>query len=155
MGLKKDMHITLKILTNIYFKITEFNRIWQTVKIKYFSLYKHKKLNYFQIIFKNKFYNFSAGQLLNKHLNRTRSFKKSINSFGTTINTLNRKLHKQFNSIYIFYIKNFNFQLYLWTKKFFYLIKPYIYFTIITNSWNYINKKKKRIKKKFLEIYSN
>ena len=134
MGFKKDIHTTLREIVDIYFKINKINSVFRSAKLNYFSLYKHKKLNYFKFEFKKKLYNYSAGQLLSMGSGKMRGFKKSIQSFGTTVNILNRKLRKQLNSIYIFYIKNFCLHAYLWIKKFFYLIKPQIYYTILTNS---------------------
>jgi hypothetical protein len=113
MGLKTDIHTTLKEIVNIYFKINKLNSTARNAKLQYFSIYKHKKLNYFKFEFKKKLYNYSAGQLLHIGLNKMRGFKKSIQSFGATINVLNRRLRKQINSIYLFYIKNFTIHTYL------------------------------------------
>lgn len=148
MGLKKDAYKYFIKATIDYFKIRKAFTNKYVAKLHYFSIYKHKKLNYYQAQFLNKIYNFSGGQILQKKSRRVKGFKKSIHSFGATINLLNKKLNKKLNSIYLFYIKNFNLSIYLWVKKMFYLIKPNIYYTVITNSWNYIVKHKRRIKKK-------
>jgi hypothetical protein len=52
--------------------------------------------------------------------------------------------------VFLFYCKNFNYKNYSWIKKYFYLINPVIAYTVLSSSWNYINKKRKRVKKKIL-----
>ncbi len=148
MDLKKKTYTYFSKAIGDYFKIRKASTNKYIAKLQYFSIYKHKKLNYYQAQFLNKIYNFSSGQILQKKSKRVKSFKKSVHSFGAIINLLNKKLNKKLNSIYLFYIKNFNLSTYLWVKKMFYLIKPKIYYTILTNSWNYIVKHKRRVKKK-------
>jgi hypothetical protein len=72
----------------------------------------HKKLNYFSFFLNKKFYNFSNGQLLKKKAKVAKFYKKSIKSFGFSINTLNKKLTKRFSSVFLFYCKNFNYKNY-------------------------------------------
>lgn len=130
----------------------------QTFKLPYFSILMHKKLNYFKYI-TNKIYIYSSGQLMGNKIKRFKFFKKSTNSHGYTISILNKKLIDNFKSINIFYCKNFNYKNYIWIKKFYFLYKPKINFFLMSSSWNYITKNKKRIKrrvyKKLLKNDSN
>lgn len=125
-------------------------------KIPFFSLFIHKKLNYFIIFIKKKFYIYSNGQLLGKKSKKIKFFKKTRKSFGYTLNVLAKKTEKKINSIYYFYCQNYNVKNYFWIKKYFYLVKPTISYFYITNSWNYIMKKRRRIKKKiFRNLFKN
>jgi hypothetical protein len=142
-------YIYLEYLFNNIKYLTDKAVVYKT---QYFSVYLHKKLNYFLISIFNKFFNYSNGQLLKHKIKQIKYFKKSKKSYGYTINILNKSSKKNINSINYFYCKNFNLRNYNWLKKFFIIINPDINYFICTNSWNYINLKKKRIKKK---IYRN
>jgi hypothetical protein len=124
----------------------------KSLGIDYFSLYMHKKQNYFLFFLYTKYYNYSNGQLLVGRLKTLKYYKKSKKSTALVISQLNKKVYKKLNSINIFYCKNFNFKNYNWIKKYISLISPKINYMICTDSWNYITLKKKRIKRK---IYRN
>lgn len=134
MGLNSRAYKSLQVANYEYFKMRKTILSYYTFSIRYFAIYKHKKLSYFHFLFKNKFYNYSNGQLLRNRVKFTKSFKKSIRSIGGSINILNKKLKKNLQRIHIFFIKNFSKSLYLWVKKFFYLIKPKIYMFVVTDS---------------------
>ena len=148
MKLIKLNHLNLEKLEKLFLQI--HNKLTQNKKfnLKFFSIYMHKKLNYYRFLWNNKFYIYTNGQLLKKNAKKIKFYKKSKKSFGYVINTLNKKIKKKLNSIEFFYCKNFNFKNYFWIKKLFTLIKPKINFFLITNSWNYIHKDRRRIKKK-------
>lgn len=120
--------------------------------LSYFSLFMHKKLNYYKFIYNDKQTILSNGQLLKIRTKLTKFFKKSRKSIGSSVNTLNKLFSKQFNKINFFYCKNYNYRNYLWLKKYTDLIKPTIHHMMITRGWNYVHKYKRRIKKK---IYRN
>lgn len=109
----------------------------------FFSIFMHKKLTYFKYIAKSKAYIYSTGQLLKKKIKKIKFFKKSLKNFGHTISLLNQKFSKPIKSIYLFYCKNFNYKNYLWIKKFYSLSNPNIRYFVVSNSWNYVVKKKK------------
>jgi len=150
--LKNELNKNYYLIVNIHKEIKKFINNKNRFAIKYFSVYLHKKLTYYLVGLKTKFFNFSNGQILGKKSNKIKFFKKSKKSYPYVINKLNRKFYKKFKSINIFYCKNFNLRNYNWLKKFFNLIKPKIKYLVCTGSWNYINLKKKRIKRK---IYRN
>lgn len=152
MKLKNYWNVIHIELQDLYFDINKLLKGKKKFIIKFFYLYMHKKLNYFFLQLFEKFYNYSNGQLLGNQIKKIKFFKKSKKSYPYTINLLNKKLSKKLNSIDIFYCKNFNLRNYNWLKKFFTIIKPEINYMICTGSWNYINLRKKRIKKK---IYRN
>lgn len=132
--------------------VTKLKNKKKNYYLDFFSVYSHKKLMYFRFLIKKKYYNYSAGQLLKKKISLIKFFKKSINNINYTISCLNRKFRNPIKSIFLFYLKNINFKNYTWTKKFFSTNKPTVGYVVITHSWNYINKKKRRIKRK---IYKN
>lgn len=159
MTTKKNLHLNLDNFTRQYYSLHEIalkKKKSKKIYLEFFNLYAHKKLTYFQFSILNKFYNFSTGQLLRKRIKKLKFFKKSIKNLGLTINILNKKSGKYIKSIYLFFCKNFTIKHFLWIKKFFSAIKPAIQYTVITNSWNPIIKKKRRIKKKiFRNLFKN
>ena len=104
MGLNGKIYKNLEIANSEYFKMRKTIFSYYTFSIRYFAIYKHKKLSYFHFLFKNKFYNYSNGQLLRARVKFTKSFKKSIRSIGGSISILNRKLKKNLQRIHIFFI---------------------------------------------------
>lgn len=148
---KNTFQLNFKKLINVY---TIINRklLRKKIKINFFSIFLKKKLTYYHFIFPKKKYTYSNGQLLKNKIQKIKFFKKSQKCFGLCINILYKKSHKLLKSISVFYCKNFNYKNYIWIKKFFTLIKPSIDYFITSQSWNFIMKKKKRIKKK---IYRN
>ena len=152
MKLIKLWYTDYNYLTNLFNKITNLNYKGEKYKTNFFSLYMHKKLTYYLFFITNTYYNLSNGQLLKRIAKKIKYFKKSKKSYGHTINTLNKYSKKKIKTIKHFYCKNFNLRNYNWLKRFFIIINPKIKYFICTNSWNYINLKKKRIKKK---IYRN
>jgi len=150
--LKKLWYIDYIYLQQIFTQIEYLINAEKNYNTEYFSIYLHKKLNYYLIYLFNKYLNYSNGQLLKNKIKKIKYFKKSKKSYGYTINILNKNTQKNINSIKYFYCKNFNLRNYNWLKKFFTIINPEINYLICTNSWNYINLKKKRIKRK---IYRN
>jgi len=117
----------------------------------YFYLINHKKLHYFIFNYNSKHYVLSAGRLLKKANKFIKFFKKSRKNIIVSINILNKNLKTNFKKINFFICKNFNYKNYLWLKKYNYLIKPSINYCIITNSWDYLIKQKRRLKKKILK----
>ena len=81
--------------------------------LSYFSLFMHKKLNYYKFIYNDKQTILSNGQLLKIRTKLTKFFKKSRKSIGSSVNTLNKLFSKQFNKINFFYCKNYNYRNYL------------------------------------------
>jgi len=152
MKLKKLWYIDYEYLQELFIKIQKLTNKGKVYKTEYFSVYLHKKLNYYFLYLFGKYLNYSNGQLLKNKSKKVKYFKKSKKSYSYTIGVLNRTTGKNIRSIKYFYCKNFNLRNYNWLKKFFTIIKPKINYFICTNSWNYINLKKKRIKKK---IYRN
>jgi len=146
--LKKFSILNIYDFHQEYFKLNIYIKKKRTYKIQLFTLYMHKKLQYFNILYKDKFYNFSNGNLLSQKLKSIKFFRKSKKSISTNINVLNKKFQKNLSNIFFFLCKNFNFRHYIWIKKFFKINQPKINFFIITHNWNYVQKKKKRIKKK-------
>lgn len=138
---KIKLYSTQYIHKNLYEKKVYY-------KLFFFYLYMHKKLNYFNFLYKNKFFNYSNGQLFRNKIKNFKSFKKSKKSISMSINILTKKLHKKNKFINLFFCKNFNYKNYSWIKKFLYLIKPQINKMVFTNNWQYVFKKKRRIKKK-------
>ena len=140
--------------------ITELNKFYFFIFYKknlkkknytpYFYLTNHKKLHYFIFNYNLKHYVLSAGRLLKKANKFIKFFKKSRKNIIVSINILNKNLKNKFKKINFFICKNFNYKNYLWIKKYQYLIKPFINYLLITNSWDYISKQKRRIKKKIL-----
>jgi len=144
------------LLLNYLNKIKKYLNIKKRKNKKKFSLYFfsnfiNKKQMYFRFLTKKKMYSFSMGQLLKKKIEKIKFFKKSIQNLNYSIGCLNRKFRKPISSIYLLYCKNFNFKNYLWLKKFFLLNKPQTEYIIFTHSWNYITKKKRRIKRKIFK----
>lgn len=140
-------------LNNLYKTYIIINK--QTKKemiyyVPYFSLFIHKKLHYYNFFYNNKYYNYSNGQLLKVRTRLTKFFKKSKKSYGASIVALNKKLNKKLNKINFFFCKNFNYKNYLWMKKLIDLVNPQINYFITTQGWNYLHKRKRRIKKKIL-----
>lgn len=152
MKLKNLWYLNYPHLEQLFSDLKYLTDKGKTFKTEYFSVYTHKKLNYFLICLFNKYLNYSNGQLLKHKIKKIKYFKKSKKSYSYTINVLNRNTNKNINSINYFYCKNFNLRNYNWLKKFITIIKPDINYLTCSNSWNYINLKKKRIKKK---IYRN
>ncbi len=147
----KKKQVNFKKIINIYNNNNNSNlTLKNKFKLYFLSIFMHKKLLYFRVFYKNNFYIYSAGHLLGKKIKKLKYFKKSLKNFSSIINILNKKLNKKLNSIFIFYCKNFNYKNYLLIKKFFYLIKPNFHYFITTDSWNYIKKKKKNIKRRVL-----
>ena len=121
-------------------------------KLLYFSLFMHKKLQYYSFYYNNILFNVSNGQLINqKKIKIIKFFKKSNKSFGNSLNLLNKKFKYRFKKIFLFYCRNYNYKNYLWIKKFFYLLKPTFVFSIFTKSWSNVYKYRRRIKKKILK----
>ena len=81
--------------------------------IKFFSLFLHKKLHYYNFFFYKKYYTFSNGQLLKVRTKLTKFFKKSRKSHGPSIIALNKKVYKKLSNINFFFCKNFNYKNYL------------------------------------------
>ena len=133
-----------------YLKIKQIKKK-KKIQLKFFSIFMHKKLMYFRFLTLKNMYTYSVGQLFKKKIQKVKSFKKSIQNHNYTINCLNRKFRKPIYSIYLFFCKNFNLKNYLWIKKFFSVNKPHVEYMLITHSWNYITKKKKRIKRKIFK----
>jgi hypothetical protein len=152
MKLKKLWYVDYEHLQKTFNRIQLLADKGRRYKTEYFSVYLHKKLTYCLFYTLNKYLNYSNGQLLRRKIKKIKYFKKSRKSYGYTINYLNKMTRRYIRSIKIFYCKNFNLRNYNWLKKFFIIVKPKIKYFICTNSWNYINLKKKRIKKK---IYRN
>ena len=132
--------MVLKKKKNLFNKLLEIYLILNKIKKKkkyqfsYFSLFLHKKLLYVKFLINCKWYNFSTGTLLGKKFKRIKFFKKSHKNIGYSINILNKKFSKPISSILIFYCKNFTFKQYIWLKKFYFLIKPNIYYFIFSGS---------------------
>ena len=116
----------------------------------YFYLVNHKKLHYFIFNYNLKHYVCSAGRLLQKANKFIKFFKKSRKNITVSINILNKNLKNKFQKVNFFICKNFNYKNYLWLKKYQYLIKPQFNYLVLTNSWDYISKQKRRIKKKII-----
>lgn len=148
MKLQKNYTNNLDNLFKAYLNIDNYVKKKRKYKLFNFKIYTHKKLQYFNILYKNKQYNYSNGRLLSYKVKRTKFYKKCRKSIGPSINILNKKFKKKLNKIFFFTCKNFNYRHYLWIKKFFNLIKPKITYFLITHNWNYIVKKRRRIKKK-------
>lgn len=150
MIIKRDLQIhylkRLKVYVNKY-----YNKKNKKFQLKFFSVFMHKKLMYFKFLVKKNMYNYSAGQLFKKKIQKIRSFKKSVNNINYTISCLNQKFRKPIYSIYLLYCKNYNLKNYLWLKKFFLLNKPHVEFSVLTHSWNYITNKRRRIKRKIFK----
>ena len=152
MILKNKESLSLTKVIQVYVKINKNSFDKKKInQIDFFSLFLKKKLTYYQYFLEKK-YNYTNGQLLKKKIQKIKFFKKSKKCFSLCINILNKKTYKLLKYINTFYCKNFNYKNYVWIKKFFTLIKPNIEYFVTTQSWNFITKKKKRIKKK---IYRN
>lgn len=138
-----------KILKNLNIYILQYSKISKikNYKLKFLSLHTHKKLMYIRFLYNKKYYNYSFGQIL-KSFKKIKYFKKSYKSLGLSINFLNKNLKNLVKSIYIFYCKNYCYKHYLWIKKFYTISNAHIEHFIISSSWNYITKKKKRIKRR-------
>jgi len=148
MVLKKSNDYIFKFLNNykrfqFEIKYTELN--WD---IYFFMLFMHKKLQYFKIFKESSIHTFSAGLLVKPFSQKLKFFKKSRSSIASTVTLLREENEPEIYSIKNFYCKNFNYRNYLWLKKFLNLVKPSIYRIIITKNWIYINKTRRRIKKK-------
>ena len=143
--------ITYGEIGSMYVGMIKKKRKLNNYKFKFLSIFLNKKLMYLKYFFKNKYYTPSTGQILGTRLNNIKYFKKSNKSSGVVINLLNRKFRKSIKSIFIFFCNNYNFKNYLWVKKFHYLINPQIGYFIISRSWNYITKKRRRIKRKIFK----
>jgi hypothetical protein len=102
-------------LTKLYYLYLENNyyRKVNTYPLSYFSLFMHKKLNYYKYIYNHKQTILSNGQLLKIRTKLTKFFKKSRKSIGSSVNSLNKLFSKQFNKINFFYCKNYNYRNYL------------------------------------------
>jgi hypothetical protein len=140
-----------KYLTNIRNYTRGVKGVRKKFYLQFFSSFMHKKQLYVQFLTSKKLYNFSTGQLLTKKIEKIKFFKKSIQNINYSISCLNRKFRKSVTSIYLLYCKNYNYKNYLWLKKFFTLNKPRTEYVVLTHSWNYITKKKRRIKRKILK----
>lgn len=152
MKLKKHWITPYLSVKSLYTKIAFLIRKKKKFHIDYFSLYIHKKLNYYLFWLFGRYYNYSNGQLLNNKIKKVKYFKKSKRSYSYIISVLNKKLHWKLSSVNVFYCKNFNLRNYNWIKRYFNTLYPKINYFICSSSWNYITIKKKRIKKK---IYRN
>jgi hypothetical protein len=146
--LKKKKKFKLQILSNIYINILQINKKKYLPESLFFSILLHKKLQYFMYELNNKLIIKSAGQLFGIISKKTKFFKKTRKSIGTSIAMLKKKLHLQFKYINFFYCKNFNYRNYLWLKKYIQLIKPSFNYFFITRNWLYLHKNKRRLKKK-------
>lgn len=153
MILKKKIQLNFINVSKFYNKIfvNNTNILKKKKQFPLFSIFMHKKLTYFRYFYKGKFFIYSNGQLLKNKIKKIKFFKKSLKNFGYIINLLNRKFSNPIKFIYLFYCKNFNFKNYLWIKKFYFLLDPQIEYFIISGSWNYIKKKRGRIKRKVLK----
>lgn len=156
MKLTNMIYNNYEVFLDLYSQINKKLNNNNKFKIPFFSIFIHKKLNYFLYFYKKKFIINSNGQLLGKKTKKIKFFKKTRKSFGYTLNILTKKTEKKIKSIFFFYCKNYNVKNYFWIKKFFYLVKPSISYFYITNSWNYIVKGRRRIKKKiFRNLFKN
>ena len=152
MKLKNNWETTFNLVQTLYNQISCLSWKKKSVGVDYFSLYMHKKQNYYLYFLYTKYYNYSNGQLIRGRLKTLKYYRKSKRSIAPVIGELNRKVKKKLNSVNVFYCKNFNFKNYNWIKKYISLLSPKINYMICTDSWNYITIKKKRIKRK---IYRN
>lgn len=148
MIIKKKTLITYNELGYTYTSLIIKKRKLKNYKFTFLSIFLNKKLMYLKYIFKKKYYTPSTGQILGTRLKNIKYFKKSNKSFGIVINLLNKRFKKYIKSIFMFFCNNYTYKNYLWIKKFQYLINPEIGFFIVSKSWNYITKKRRRIKRK-------
>jgi hypothetical protein len=152
MVLKKKLQLNYFHLSKLYWGVNKYKYKKHRYKLLYFSLFMHKKLQYYSFFYNNILYNISNGQLINQKKTKIiKFFKKSKKSFGTSINLLNKKFKRRFRRIFYFYCRNYNYKNYLWIKKFFYLLKPIFMYTVFTRSWSNVYKYRRRIKKKILK----
>lgn len=135
----------------MYITMITKKRKLSNYKFTFLSIFLNKKLTYLRYFFKKKYYTPSTGQILGIRLKNIKYFKKSNKSTGIVINLLKKKFKKKIKSIFMFFCNNYNYKNYLWIKKFHYLINPQIGYFIVSRSWNYITKKKKRIKRKIFK----
>jgi hypothetical protein len=91
---------------------------------------------------------FSTGVFFKKHLKCLKFFKKSINNINPLLLLFKYKFAENLDFLYYLKIKNFFKKHYIFLKKFFLYVRTKVHLLILTKSWNFTTKPKKRIKKK-------
>jgi hypothetical protein len=134
MVLKKIVIVNYVNLFKLY-KSFNTKNIKKKYFLDFFFLLVKKKMHRYLVFNKLKLYNISNGQILNyKNKKTIKFFKKSNKSISASISLLNKKFKKKLKKVFFFYCRNYNYKNYLWVKKYFYLIKPIIYYFMVTKS---------------------
>lgn len=148
----------IKCIKNLYYNLhfILFNNYTENTfnkKLLFFSLFLKHKLLYYSFCKKIKFYNFSNGRFYSfLKKKKLKALKKSRKTFLPNLRILKKEYSLNLSKVSIFFLKNFNLLLYYYLKLYMRQMKPKVDFFFLTKNWNYIKKKKKRIKRK---IYKN
>ena len=121
MKIKNDYSVELgETLELLYYvkRSIEYDKYYY---ISFFALYMHKKMQYFNFYYQNRYKNYSFGQILGKYIKKLKFFKRSKNCNNFVINILKKKFYKNIKNIFFFFCKNFNYKNYIWLKSFFFL----------------------------------
>lgn len=118
------------------------------------SIFTPKKQMYFYFHNRALTFNkiFSVGVFFSQYIKFFKFFKKSLTHLNPLLLLFKYRFLMELENMFIMYIKNFCKKHYIFLKKFFHYIKTKIRFLVLTRSWNYIGRPRKRIKKKTYKL---
>lgn len=155
--LKRKKFFFIRIIANIY--------IYTSLSLDYkksndffsfdtiLSIFSPKRQMYFNFFNVSLTFNhlFSSGVFLKNNYRCFKFFKKSQISFNPLLLMFKYKYFDDLDFLFCLSIRNFLKKHYIFLKKFFLYIRTEVKYLLLTKSWNFTTKPKKRIKKKTIK----
>lgn len=152
--LKRRQFNFIRVLAHIYIHASAFleynsGGVFYLFQ-KMLSIFSPKRQMYFyfhnvDLTFNNLF---STGVFFKKQLRCFKFFKKSITNINPLLLLFKYKFAMSLDFLYYLKVRNFSKKHHTFLRKFFMYIRSQVRFLLLTKSWNFTTKPKKRAKKK-------